>query len=90
MPEEVAAGYVNADRDVADVKAALEGARWMRRATGLRRIALSGGVFQNVLLQELLVPGLRREGFEVYRNRSVPPGDGGIALGQVYFLPGNL
>jgi hydrogenase maturation protein HypF len=70
--------------------AALEGARWMRRATGLRRIALSGGVFQNVLLQELLVPGLRREGFEVYRNRSVPPGDGGIALGQVYFLPGNL
>ncbi|MBN1834681.1 MAG: hypothetical protein JW820_02460, partial [Spirochaetales bacterium] len=71
-------------------RGALEGARWMKRTTGLRIIALSGGVFQNVLLQDLLVPALRREGFEVFRNRSVPPGDGGIALGQVYFVPGNL
>jgi hydrogenase maturation protein HypF len=62
----------------------------MRRTTGLRRIALSGGVFQNLLLQELLVPALRSQGFEVFRNRNVPPGDGGLALGQVYFIPGKL
>jgi len=69
---------------------ALLGARWMREATGVSRIALSGGVFQNVLLQELLVPALRRDGFEVFRNRLVPAGDGGISLGQVYFLPGSV
>lgn len=69
--------------------AALEGARRMMEQTGIPRIALSGGVFQNVLLTELLVPALRKEGFEVYTHRDVPAGDGGIAVGQVYFLPGN-
>ncbi len=69
--------------------ASLEGARRMREQTGLTEIALSGGVFQNVLLCELLIPALTEEGFEVYTHRDVPAGDGGIAVGQVYFLPGN-
>ena len=69
--------------------AALEGARRMMKQTGIPRIALSGGVFQNVLLTELLVPALIKEGFDVYTHRDVPTGDGGIAVGQVYFLPGN-
>jgi hydrogenase maturation protein HypF len=70
--------------------AALEGARRMLAQTGIRRIAVSGGVFQNVLLSELLLPALAEAGFEVYTHRSIPPGDGGIAVGQVYFLPGNM
>jgi len=69
--------------------AALEGARRMRRSTGVAKIALSGGVFQNVLLAELLLPALADEGFEVYTHREVPAGDGGIAVGQVYFLHEN-
>jgi len=69
--------------------AALEGARRMREQSGLSRIAVSGGVFQNVLLSELLLPALTEAGFEVYTHRNIPPGDGGIAVGQVYFLPGN-
>jgi hydrogenase maturation protein HypF len=69
--------------------AALEGARLMRERTGIRSIALSGGVFQNVLLNELLRPALAEAGFDVYAHRAVPPGDGCIAVGQVYFLPGN-
>jgi hydrogenase maturation protein HypF len=69
--------------------ASLEGARRMREQTGLGRIALSGGVFQNALLTELLLPALVEAGFEVFTHRNVPPGDGGIAVGQVYFLPGN-
>ena len=52
-------------------------------------IAVSGGVFQNVLLSELLLPALGAEGFQVYTHRHIPPGDGGIAVGQVYFLPEN-
>ncbi len=54
----------------------------IRIDTGLRRVCLSGGTFQNVLLLERAVAGLRRNGFEVYLHAKVPPNDGGIALGQ--------
>jgi hydrogenase maturation protein HypF len=67
--------------------AALEGARELRRSTGLEQLVLSGGVFQNVLLLDLLLPALRRDGFQVYTHRLLPPGDGGLAVGQVYFQP---
>ena len=50
----------------------------------VRQVALSGGVFQNSLLTELLVDVLQKQGFKVYLNNKVPPNDGGIALGQVY------
>jgi hydrogenase maturation protein HypF len=66
-------------------RAALEGAREMRRRTGLGEVVLSGGVFQNTLLLGLLVPALQEEGFKVYTHRHLPPGDGGLAVGQVYF-----
>jgi hydrogenase maturation protein HypF len=65
--------------------ASLEGARKMRRVTGLGRIALSGGVFQNLLLREILVPLLIKEDFEVFLNEEAPPGDGGISIGQCWF-----
>ncbi len=65
--------------------ASLEGARRMRKETGVARIALSGGVFQNLLLRELLVPPLIKEGFEVFLNEEAPPGDGGLSVGQAWF-----
>lgn len=46
-------------------------------------VALSGGVFQNALLLRLAVCGLQTKGFNVITHRSVPPNDGGIALGQL-------
>lgn len=64
--------------------AALAGAEELRRRAGRAVIALSGGVFQNVLLRELAVPRLAASGFDVRLNREVPPGDGGLALGQAY------
>jgi hydrogenase maturation protein HypF len=65
--------------------ASLEGVRRMREVTGLRRVALSGGVFQNLLLRELLIPLLIQSGFEVFLNERVPPGDGGLSVGQVWY-----
>ena len=54
----------------------------MAKDTGIKQVALSGGVFQNRLLLKLTTAALRREGFEVLTHRLVPPNDGGISLGQ--------
>jgi hydrogenase maturation protein HypF len=54
----------------------------IRAETGLRTVALSGGVFQNVLLLERTVGGLERTGFGVLLHSRVPPNDAGISLGQ--------
>lgn len=49
-----------------------------------KTVCLSGGVFQNSVLTEHTIRLLRGKGFQVYMNLSVPPGDGGISLGQAY------
>ena len=46
-------------------------------------VVLSGGVFQNVLLLELMVSALKSSGIETLVHRSVPPNDGGMSLGQL-------
>ncbi len=48
----------------------------------LNRVALSGGVFQNMFLLEQTCRMLAAEGFEVFTHHRVPPNDGGISLGQ--------
>jgi hydrogenase maturation protein HypF len=47
-------------------------------------IALGGGCFQNALLDRLLHERLSAAGFMVYTQQLTPPGDGGIALGQIF------
>jgi hydrogenase maturation protein HypF len=51
-------------------------------ASGLKRVCLSGGTFQNMRLLGLVARALRGSGFELFLHRRVPPNDGGIALGQ--------
>jgi len=48
----------------------------------LNRVALSGGVFQNVFLSGSVRRKLRRSGFEVFTHGRVPTNDGGISFGQ--------
>jgi hydrogenase maturation protein HypF len=50
--------------------------------TGIKEIALSGGVFQNRLLLTKTVSLLESSGFHVFIHRQVPCNDGGISLGQ--------
>ena len=54
----------------------------LRAQTGIDRVALSGGCFQNVLLLEGLTEALQKEDFLVYSQQQVPTNDGGISLGQ--------
>jgi hydrogenase maturation protein HypF len=54
----------------------------VRDATGLAAVALSGGVFQNLLLLERTVARLELHGFRVLVHSRVPPNDAGISLGQ--------
>lgn len=54
------------------------------RRLGLERVVLSGGCFQNRLLTEMTIDGLRKNGKKVYWHQRIPPNDGGIALGQLY------
>jgi len=50
--------------------------------SGMERVVLSGGVFQNSYLVERTVERLGKERHRVYTHQRVPPNDGGIALGQ--------
>lgn len=54
----------------------------IRERYGLTRVALSGGVFQNMILLKRTRELLKRNGFEVLTHHRVPPNDGGISLGQ--------
>ncbi|MBI5652687.1 MAG: carbamoyltransferase HypF [Chloroflexi bacterium] len=54
----------------------------LREREGINRVALSGGVFQNVTLLGKTVALLRDAQFDVLTHRLVPPNDAGIALGQ--------
>jgi hydrogenase maturation protein HypF len=55
----------------------------IRSETGLSVVALSGGCFQNAILLGESVERLTQDGFRVNRHRLVPPGDGGLCLGQL-------
>ncbi|MFH1843399.1 MAG: carbamoyltransferase HypF [bacterium] len=51
-------------------------------ATGLTKVALTGGCFANRLLCQELVRRCRKSGLEILSHHQVPAGDGGLALGQ--------
>ena len=78
----VAAGVVAArfHHGVADLITG--GCLLLRERHGLSTVALSGGVFQNLLLWQATVSRLEAHGFAVLVHSRVPCHDGGISLGQ--------
>jgi len=62
-------------------------ARWTigpARNAGLQRVALGGGCFHNRVLGAALRAQLQAGGLEVLEAAQLPPGDGGLALGQAW------
>jgi len=68
----------------------LYGVGEVSKETGLKRAALSGGVFQNFLLLEKTKTRLEKAGFGVFIHRRVPTNDGGISLGQAVIAGNGL
>ena len=56
----------------------------IRSKTGENTVALSGGVFANRILLRGCIGYLRKSGFMIYWNITVPANDGGISLGQAF------
>ena len=50
----------------------------------IKKVALSGGVFQNNIILNKSFRILREKGFDVFTNFKVPVNDGGISLGQAF------
>jgi hydrogenase maturation protein HypF len=65
------------------VRAALE-------VKGEMAVVFGGGCFQNARLAESIANPLRDGGARVFMNHDVPPGDGGIALGQAFVANAQL
>lgn len=87
MIREIAQGGEAAARIAARFHATLaaavvEACARARERTGLDRVCLSGGSFQNVRLTLLVREQLHARGFQVFLQGRVPANDGGIALGQ--------
>lgn len=79
-----ARSHVAASRLAAGFHAALSRAAVeVARRLAAPRVALAGGCFLNRCLTTSLALGLRADGRQVLVPHQVPPGDGGIALGQV-------
>ena len=63
--------------------------RGVARRCGRLPVVLSGGCFQNARLAESVYDELTPE-FHVYLHSRVPPGDGGLALGQAVIAAATL
>jgi len=64
------------------VECFVELATRLRAKTCLHRVCLSGGTFHNIYLWQRLEARLSEAGFEVFTQKQVPSGDGGLSLGQ--------
>ncbi|MFP4686805.1 MAG: carbamoyltransferase HypF [bacterium] len=58
--------------------------------SGLEKIVLTGGCFQNRLVTRLAVEALRKRDLKPYWHKNIPPGDGGISVGQAVIASGQF
>lgn len=65
------------------IKVTCEAIKNIHQQTGINKVILSGGTFQNKYLSENLLALLHLTGYETYMSTQIPLNDGGIALGQM-------
>jgi hydrogenase maturation protein HypF len=72
------------------VRGFVQMAMLLRKETALNRVCLSGGTFHNVYLSQRLEAELYESGFDVFTQKEVPSGDGGLSLGQALIAAAKL
>ena len=82
LREGVPAGRISARFHLGFVDVLARTAELVRGRSGLARVCLSGGSFQNRFLLEHLRDRLEAAAFQVFTHAEVPCGDGGLSLGQ--------
>jgi len=83
---ELAHGFINA---VADYIYTISEQQRRNNPT-TNQVVLSGGTFLNRILLERTIDLLEDDGFSVYTAEQLPPGDGGICLGQAFLAVKSL
>ncbi len=73
-----AAMFMNTLVDMAAAQCA-----YARSQTGLNRVVLSGGSFQNMYIMNRLPNRLREDNFDVYHHSRVSTNDEGLSVGQI-------
>ncbi len=83
LAQGVSPGIISARFHNTVVEATFREAEKIRRETGIKKIVLSGGTFQNKYLFESLETKLRKNNFVTFSHEKTPCNDGGLALGQL-------
>jgi hydrogenase maturation protein HypF len=83
IEQNVPVGKISAKFHNTIISLILDLSRQIRTETGLNKVVLSGGTFQNRYLLSLSENLLKDQGFEVFTHEKVPSNDGGLALGQL-------
>ncbi|MDD5327044.1 MAG: carbamoyltransferase HypF [Phycisphaerae bacterium] len=82
IQERIDEGIISAKFHNTVAAALLEMAKAARESSGLKLVALSGGVFCNRYLANCLIKLLKKNKFFVLFNQEFPSNDGGISIGQ--------
>jgi hydrogenase maturation protein HypF len=67
------------------VSFALDVTKKMSKIYNMKKVCLSGGVFQNRYLLKLMISRFERAGFEVLFHKRLPTNDGCISYGQIIY-----
>jgi hydrogenase maturation protein HypF len=79
------AGYIAAAFHATMANIILDTVRVLSKQTGIKDVALSGGVFQNTVLLRQAINLLKNSGFNVLIHNKLSPNDSSIALGQAVY-----
>jgi hydrogenase maturation protein HypF len=68
----------------------LDVCRLSHASSGIDRVVLSGGVWQNHVLLSKTIRLLEESGFIIYIPQLIPANDGGVSLGQAVVAANQL
>ena len=90
LKDETPSGIIAARFHKGLARAITDMVRKLNGGNQFEQVALSGGVFQNKILLELVIEMLESSNFQVLTHSKIPANDGGIALGQAVVAAAKL